>query len=268
MKRYRMEAAMKSDEKTEILSLQKKEKVFDLTVYAPQIAKGATPGQFVHIKCGDKTLLRRPLSICDCEQDRLRILFEVRGEGTRWLARREKGEILSLLGPLGHGFSLDKAGRHPLVIGGGIGAPPMLFLAKTLKKRGTDTEAILGFRNKGASMLIEEFSGLGKVQVATDDGSAGYHGFVHELLQREIENRNPFTMLYACGPKPMLKAVAQVAAENNIPLEVSMEERMGCGIGACLVCACKTRAIDGREEMRHVCKDGPVFDAREVIFDD
>ncbi len=224
----------------------------------------AGPGQFVHIKCGHSRLLRRPISICswDPERDRMRLVFEVRGEGTEWLAGRQAGDCLDVLGPLGHGFVTEPQGRY-LLVGGGIGVPPMLGCAV---HGGADSTAVLGFRSARQVMLLEDFSAAcqGKVQLATDDGTLGYHGFVDALVRLKLEQDKAFTAILACGPKPMLKSVARVAEAFGVPCQVSMEERMGCGVGACLVCACKTS--DGH--YRHACKDGPVFDAKEVDWNE
>lgn len=219
------------------------------------------PGQFVHIKCGEGLLLRRPISVCTCQEeepsDLLRIVFEARGEGTQWLAERSEGESLDVLGLAGNGFSIKPDGRY-ILVGGGIGVPPMLGCAQYT---GGKSVAILGFRNAGKVMLEEEFkAACAGVQIATDDGSYGYHGFVDALVRAELEKDSGYDGVLACGPKPMLRTVAKVAEEFGVPCKVSMEERMGCGVGACLVCACDM--ADGSR--KHVCKDGPVFDSKEV----
>lgn len=226
-------------------------------------AQIAGPGQFVHVRCGEGLLLRRPISICSwsVEGDLIRMVFEARGEGTAWLAQRQVGEELDVLGPLGHGFQMEPQGRY-LLVGGGIGVPPMLGCAKHTGEHNT---AILGFRSKDNAMLVEEFATCCEsVRVATDDGSMGHHGFVDALVREELERNPGYTAVLACGPKPMLRSVAKVAESFGVPCKVSMEERMGCGVGACLVCACKS--ADGHQ--KHVCKDGPVFDSKEVAWDD
>ena len=222
------------------------------------------PGQFVHIKCGEAQLLRRPISICSWTEspagDTITIIFEVRGEGTAWLANRPAGHRVDVMGLLGNGF--DAEDGPYLLVGGGIGVPPMLGCAKS--SGGTST-AILGFRSKEKAILLDAFAAsCTDYQVATDDGSLGFHGFVDALVRRELEKgRRYYKAVLACGPKPMLRNVAKVAEEFGVPCQVSMEERMGCGIGACLVCACDMK--DGTR--KHVCKDGPVFDAKEVDWD-
>ena len=223
-------------------------------------AEGMTPegpDQFVHVKCGHSRLLRRPISICDWEENLLRIVFEVRGEGTEWLSRRKAGDRLDVLGPLGRGFRMDREGRY-LLVGGGIGVPPMLGCAKWTAGRST---AVLGFRSADRAMLSEDFQKSCKeIILCSDDGSIGRHGFVDAQVRDILEKDKDFTAVLACGPKPMLKNVAAVAAGFGVPCQVSMEERMACGVGACLGCA--IQMADGT--MQHVCKDGPVFDAGEV----
>lgn len=222
------------------------------------------PGQFVHIRCGEGLLLRRPISVCSCMEDEpddlLSIVFEVRGEGTRWLAGRELGDSLDVLGLAGNGFDLKPEGRY-LLVGGGIGIPPMLGCAQYTGGRAT---AILGGRSRD-KIILEDFfrEDCAKVLCATDDGSLGHHGFVDALVRRELSEDRGYDGVLACGPKPMLRNVAKVAEEFGVPCQVSMEERMGCGVGACLVCACDM--ADGSR--KHVCKDGPVFDSREVDWD-
>lgn len=223
-----------------------------------------TPGQFVHIKCGDGLLLRRPISVCSCQEDEpedtLAVVFEVRGEGTAWLARRPEGHSVDVLGLLGNGFTMEREGRY-LLVGGGIGVPPMRGCAQYTGGRST---AILGFRSGEKAILLDYFRDeCAKVMIATDDGSLGHHGFVDALVRQELEADRGYTAVLACGPKPMLKSVAKAAAEFGVPCQVSMEERMGCGVGACLVCA--TPMLDGT--VKHVCKDGPVFNAEEVDWD-
>ena len=222
------------------------------------------PGQFVHVKCGDALLLRRPISVCSCMEDEpedlLSLVFEVRGEGTQWLADRPVGHSVDVLGLLGNGFAIKPESRC-LLVGGGIGIPPMLGCAQYTQGRST---AILGGRSADKVILQNCFEDeCAKVLIATDDGSLGHHGFVDALVRRELSEDKNYDAVLACGPRPMLRNVARAAQEFGVPCQVSMEERMGCGVGACLVCACDM--ADGSR--KHVCKDGPVFDAREVNWD-
>lgn len=224
-------------------------------------------GEFVHIRCGEGLLLRRPISVCTATvgdiEDRLRIVFEARGQGTAWLMAREEGEYLDVLGLLGNEYDLSAKGRY-LLVGGGIGIPPLLGVAShCYDTEGHKPTAILGFRSKEREMLVEEFAQhCSSVRIATDDGTSGYHGYVDAVLQEELERDRDYVGILACGPMLMLKNTFAVAEKYQIPCQVSMEERMGCGVGACLVCACDKK--DGTRA--HVCKDGPVFWGEEMDF--
>lgn len=240
--------------------------MFDYTIECPEIAALSKAGQFVHIRVPGFTL-RRPISICEMDKQAgtLRILFDVRGEGTRVLAQTKEGDLLDVMGPLGNGFELLEPNQKAVVVGGGIGVPPMLETAKSYGKNAT---AILGFRDKDKIVLTEDFEAQhNRVMLATDDGSAGHHGLVTDLLRKRFEEGLP-DIVYACGPKIMLKFVAQMCAEHGVRCQVSLEERMACGVGACLGCATPIRRDDGSVTYLHVCKDGPVFDAERVVFDD
>ena len=257
---------MKVERECKILSKEQVGDAVYMTLEVGDIIRSSfrSPGQFVHIRCGEGLLLRRPISVCSCMDDEpddlLSIVFEVRGEGTRWLAGRELGDSLDVLGLAGNGFDLKPEGRY-LLVGGGIGIPPMLGCAQYTGGRAT---AILGGRSRD-KIILEDFfrEDCAKVLCATDDGSLGHHGCVDALVRRELSEDRGYDGVLACGPKPMLRNVAKVAEEFGIPCQVSMEERMGCGVGACLVCACDM--ADGSR--KHVCKDGPVFDSREVDWD-
>ena len=241
-----------------------------------EMAAQTSCGQFVHIKCGHSRLLRRPISICSWDKTSLRVVFEVRGEGTEWLSRRKAGDALDVLGPLGHGF--DVSSKKLLVVGGGIGVPPMLGVAQAAAAAGAEVHAALGFRDQGHRMLTDEFAECCRsMSVISDDGSTGRKGFVTELVEEFLQNKPCVSadcascsgkpvppVVMACGPKGMLKAVAKACAAHGVECQVSLEERMGCGVGACLVCACDM--ADGSR--KHVCKDGPVFNAKEVDWND
>lgn len=234
---------------------------FDLKVKSAQ-AKEAVPGQFVEIYIEGKTL-RRPISICGADKEAgvLRMVYQIRGEGTAWLATVKAGDALDILGPLGHGFTLKNA-QNPVFIGGGIGTPPMLEAAKAA---GGTADAILGYRNESAVILEEDFKAVCRnVTIATDDGSYGYKGFVTDVLKKRLESE--CDLICACGPMPMMKAITKMAEEKGISCQVSLEERMGCGIGACLTCVCKIKS--GEDDFRHaqVCRYGPVVDAKEVVW--
>jgi dihydroorotate dehydrogenase electron transfer subunit len=236
--------------------------VFNCILFAPKIAGAASAGQFVTVICGEYTL-RRPISICgfDAGLGILRLVFEVRGKGTAWLAERQEGESLDLLGPLGHGFPLADSSKKAVLIGGGIGTPPLLPVAQFF---GANATVITGFRNGAAAILQEDFMGAGaKTILCTDDGSAGFHGFTTQALEQHL-SQNACDVFYTCGPKVMMKRIADIAEKNGIPGYISMEERMGCGVGACLGCTCKTKDDKGDSHMTRVCLNGPVFSASEV----
>ncbi len=242
--------------------------IYRFTVSSSVMAQNACPGQFLEIKCGDglEVLLRRPISISAVDKNKgeVSFIFRMKGKGTQTLARKKAGESLDILGPLGKGFSISSQNKKAAVIGGGIGIFPLLFLANELKVQQVYT--YLGFRNKNFILLEDEFKSASKqLSIATDDGSYGTRALVTDLLLRDIENTR-FDMIYSCGPLPMLKKVKEVAESANIPCEISVEERMGCGVGACLGCACKL--TDGEDfKFGHVCKDGPVFNANEIILE-
>lgn len=236
--------------------------IFKMVLQNDFISELAIPGQFVHILCGEKTL-RRPISICkiDSVAHCIEIVFEIRGDGTDWISKQEEGEYLDIIGPLGNGFKID-SGKNVLVIGGGIGVPPMLGLAEQIENK---CDALLGFKNIESSILVTDFLDIcNDVYVTTDDGTLGEQGFVTDTLSNLLYHKK-YDVIYACGPTAMLSNIYKIASENNIECYVSLEERMGCGIGACLTCACKVKK-DGEIKMQRVCKDGPVFDAKEVVW--
>lgn len=209
------------------------------------------PGTFFHIKTSG--LLRRPLSVANVEGEIVTFLYKVIGEGTRELSTKRNGDELDVLGPLGNGFPLDQTGKRVVLVGGGIGVPPLYYVRRKLHEMGIETVAILGFDSKDSVFYEDEFRKLGETIITTVDGTQGECGFVTGPLER-IEA----DVLFSCGPEAMLKAVAA----NSIPERyLSIENRMGCGIGACFACVCK--APDGYVK---VCSDGPVFNAEEVIL--
>ncbi|MCH5202175.1 MAG: dihydroorotate dehydrogenase electron transfer subunit [Oscillospiraceae bacterium] len=232
--------------------------IFDMLVENKALASIAKAGQFAHILVPGKTL-RRPISICDADKSCLRLVYQVKGEGTEILSKVKEGEYLDIIAPLGKGFDIKEDKRY-CFIGGGIGVPPMLYASK-MKERPI---VITGFRNKDLVILQSDFRKDNcDLYLTTDDGTAGKKAFVTDVLKEKL---GEIDEVCACGPMPMLKAISEICNENNIPCQVSLEERMGCGIGACLVCACKVKRNDGSQDYVHVCKDGPVFDSKEVVF--
>ena len=239
--------------------------IYDITILCPDVAEVAVAGQFVNVKV-DGFMLRRPISICSIDKKKgtLRIIFEVRGEGTRVMSQLAEGAMIDIVAPLGgRGFEMD-GHETAVIIGGGIGNPPMLAVAEHFGKNAT---VISGYRNASAVILQDDFKATGAETIlCTDDGSAGRKGFVTDALKEVLESKKP-DIIYACGPNVMLRRIIEIAKANGVKCQVSLEERMGCGVGACLVCACRT-IRDGNEYYAHVCKDGPVFNAEEVLFDE
>lgn len=233
--------------------------IYEMWITA-EAAKEAVPGQFISVYTKDSArLLPRPISICetDKEESRLRIVYRIAGKGTEEFSSYESGDTIEILGPLGNGFPLE--GEKVFLIGGGIGIPPMLELAKQLD---CEKQMILGYRDENL-FLREEFEAYGEVYVATEDGSVGTKGNVLDAIR---EHHLEADVIYACGPKPMLRAVKEYAAEQKIKCYISLEEKMACGIGACLACVCKSKEIDSHSNVQNkrICKDGPVFLAEEV----
>ncbi|MFH1406457.1 MAG: dihydroorotate dehydrogenase electron transfer subunit [Candidatus Omnitrophota bacterium] len=292
---------------------------YRMAIMAPEIARHARPGQFVHVRCdaGRETLLRRPFSIHrigsrfsvrgsrahteNRKPNTIEILYKVIGKGTEILSQRKLGEKLDIIGPLGNGFAISPKSLNPILVAGGIGAAPLLFLAEKLVRlsvSGSRLVVIIGARTKKLLLCEDEFKKLGvEVIVATEDGSKGKKGLASEVLLELLrtpntEHRTP--NLYGCGPRPMLKELAKIAKQYKIPSQVSLEERMACGLGACMGCVVKTRfSVSGSRlsahtlpcpgllpagrrqqganrtpytEYKRVCSDGPVFDADEVVW--
>ncbi len=211
------------------------------------------PGQFLNIKL-DGFYLRRPISVCDYDDKSITIIYKVVGKGTEQMAKMIKGEKLDILTGLGNGFDISKSGEKPVVIGGGAGVPPMFNLAKELIKNGKKPVAILGFNSADEVFYKEEFEKIGaEVIITTVDGSVGIKGFVTDAI-KTID----YTYFYTCGPEPMLKAIYNATSTSG---QMSFEERMGCGFGACMGCSCKTKYGNKR-----ICKDGPVLLKEEIIW--
>lgn len=233
--------------------------IYSMWLRTDKIAAHARPGQFLSVYCNDGSrLLPRPISICEIDRrdDAVRLVYRVVGEGTGEFSYMHRGQHLWVVGPLGNGFPLKN--RNALLIGGGIGIPPMLELAKQLDCK---KQIVLGFRDE--LFLLDEFRGQGEVYIATEDGSAGTDGNVLDAIR---ENGLTADIIYACGPRPMLRAIKDYAAARNMECWISMEERMACGIGACLACVCGSRERDAHTNVKNkrVCVEGPVFRAEEV----
>ena len=238
--------------------------IYSMWLQADHMADISRPGQFLSLYTRDGSkLLPRPISICEIDREnrRIRLVYRVTGKntGTESFSRLHPGVPVEVLGPLGNGFPLDAAeGKRVLLMGGGIGIPPMLETAKELRAEKT---AILGYRDE--LFLNEEFAEYAEVYVSTEDGSAGTKGNVLNVVK---EKGLEVDVIFACGPAPMLRAIKKYAEEKKIPCWISMEERMACGIGACLACVCRSKEIDEHSQVhnKRVCKDGPVFLSTEV----
>lgn len=264
--------------------------IYDLTLKTDKIAKAAKAGQFVSVYSNDKSkLLPRPISLCGInrDDDTIRLVYRVTGEGTgtEEFSKLVRGDKVRILGPLGNGFTVQP-GKKAFLIGGGIGVPPMLQLAKDInagivqtsgeeknsgqaamegaeiKTAVCDMNIVMGYRDEN-TFLLDEFKEQAASFVATEDGSVGTKGNVIDAIK---ENALEADVIYACGPMPMLRALKAYAAEHDMDCFVSMEERMACGIGACLACVCKTKDKDANSNVnnKRICKEGPVFDAKEV----
>lgn len=240
--------------------------IFDMWIET-EIAKQAAAGQFICIYPRDKsTLLPRPISICEISthapsgKAALRIVYRIAGKGTAEFSGYRAQEDIEILGPLGNGFPLEKAkGKKVFLMGGGIGVPPILQLAKEMQ---ADKQIVAGYRDNQL-FLAEDLKKYGRVYVATEDGSAGTRGNVMNAIE---ENDLTADMIFACGPMPMLRAIKKYAALHQIPAYISLEEHMACGVGACLGCVVKTKEVDHHSHVHNarICTDGPVFEAQDV----
>ena len=212
-------------------------------------------GQFVNLKL-DGLFLRRPISVCDCTNGELTLVYKVVGKGTELMSKMSGGEVIDVLTGLGNGYDTSVSGEAPLLIGGGVGVPPMYLLARKLLEQGREVKVILGFNTKAEIFYEDEFRALGAdVAVTTVDGSYGIKGFVTDAL-KDME----YSYFYTCGPEPMLKAVYKASVTSG---QMSFEKRMGCGFGACMGCSCKT--LTG---YKRICKEGPVMRKEEILWED
>lgn len=241
--------------------------IYELVLQGTLVQQMNEPGQFVHIKVaeGIAPLLRRPISICtvDQEKNEFTMLYRAEGQGTKTLATRKQGEMVDVLGPLGHGFPVEEAeaGQTALLVGGGIGVPPLYELSQRLVAKGVRVIHILGFQTKDVVFYEEKFAELGDTYVATVDGTHGTKGFVTDV----IDNYGiDFDILYSCGPLAMLRALEGRYKEKKA--YISLEERMGCGIGACFACVCHLQEDPSGHSYKKVCSDGPVFPIGEVVL--
>lgn len=241
-----------------------------------ELAAGVVPGQFFNIRVADRLdiILRWPFSVFDTDNVHVSILYEVVGKGTRELSKKQPGQQLDVLGPLGKGFSLDPLTKKAIIIGGGMGIAPLHAWVKELvalkdADRDLEIEILIGGKSKYQILCEQEFKNMDlNPEIATDDGSYGFHGLVTDLLlERSMKDEVRDTKIYACGPNNMLRAIAKILNQKNIPGELSLDRHMACGLGVCLGCVVKVKAdIPQGYVYRRVCKDGPVFNANEVLL--
>jgi len=296
--KYQISNIKITNQKPKIISNKKiKDNYFEIIIEAPEIAQSAQPGQFVNIKVSDgiEPLLRRPLSIHKIGHQVTRspghqskakrqivMLYEAVGKGTEILSQRKPGDFLDVIGPLGSGFRFDRelsnVDSRPILIAGGMGTAPLIFLAEKLaeiknQKSKIKTLVLIGAKTREDILCEEEFKKIGcEVKIATDDGSRGFKGYVSELLKQElwIMDYGLWT-IYACGPKLLLKEISRIAQEHAIPAQLSLESHMACGIGACMGCVIKVKSKNAKgktdNEYSRVCKEGPVFEANQILWE-
>ena len=237
--------------------------VYSMKINAPEIVLSSLPGQFLNVKVpfDNSKILRRPISICAVYDEDITIVYQIMGKGTQLFTRLGIGDEIDIIGPLGKGFPIV-TNKKVALVGGGIGIFPLLFLKNKLSKK-NEIDSFIGFRNKECVIFTDEFTDDStNLCVATDDGSGYNKGLITTYFRKKI---GKYDIVYSCGPTPMMKRVKEISEKEKKLLYLSLEQRMGCGIGACLVCACKVKTKDGFD-YKHVCKDGPVFDSREVIL--
>ena len=251
--------------------------IYKMTLYEPDLAIAAQPGQFAMFSLNGEAglFLRRPFSFADIDRDTgtVAILYQVTGKGTKYMAEWETGRLVDVLGPLGRGFTIEEHAGRAILAGGGMGIAPLLFLARELSALGKDLVVFAGARSSNLLFGISQFQAFGcRIQIATEDGSDGAKGFVTLPLEDHLKEHargaraDGNTMLYACGPAPFLQAVAGLCERYHQEAEISLEERMGCGFGVCMGCSVQIRSADGTIRQKRVCHDGPVFTAGEVLF--
>jgi dihydroorotate dehydrogenase electron transfer subunit len=261
----------------EVLSHKRYGEIYhSLTIVAPEIGEKIKPGQFVNIKCGENraSILRRPFSVYGVHKrggwaSTIEVVFDIRGPGTKYLSTLGAHDTVDLLGPLGRGFSFPKHRAHCLLIGGGVGATPLFFLADELRNEGHRVDVILGARNAPLLLNPIEARRLASVcRTTTEDGSMGDEGRVTDVMA-EVMERCETEIVYSCGPHPMLAAVSKICTEHKVPVQVAVEELMGCGWGVCMTCVMplRTRGGDGGVAYARSCTEGPVFNGASVIWD-
>ena len=240
---------------------------FLLSLHAPGIAARVRPGQFLHLRVPglDDRILRRPFSIFKAENDRLEILYKVVGRGTDVLSRVAPGDAVDIMAPLGTPFRIPVEEETPVLVAGGYGMAALYILAQRAQRPGI---VCAGARTASDILAANEFRALGyRIEITTEDGSLGSRGMVTDALERLLDEMPPRPVLYACGPDPMLRRVAEIAAARSLPAQVSLDPHLGCGLGACLTCVVRIRTGPDTWDYRRACREGPVFDAHTVLWD-
>lgn len=263
--------AKKVDLSTEVISNELiAENHYLLRCSCPEIAASTLPGQFIHvlISQGSGLLLRRPFTVYTVEDDQITMLYQLIGEGTNVLSGLKCGDAIRVLGPLGNTFDLSVTPNPAIIVGGGAGIASLMLLATALRDADVHTLALVGSMNQARLLSVKDLQAIGvDTHIATDDGSVGHHGFVTELLNHMLKTRdlqNP--AIYACGPDGMLRAVTKIGLDSGIPTQLAMENRMGCALGVCLGCVCKVQLPEGGFEYQRVCTEGPVFNAKDIVW--
>jgi len=231
-----------------------------LWLEAPPIASKAKPGQFVMVRCGEETLIPRPLSVHQVDRDKLALLFNIVGKGTRWLSQREVSDRVEIFGPLGNGFTIYPESKNLLLVAGGMGVAPLCFLASSANKQGHSIKILLGAQTKAQLCPEHLFQSESKLVAATEDGTAGHKGMITDLIPKYAAQPD---QIFACGPLAMYRTMSRVPKLKNKRVQVSLEIMMGCGRGVCYGCTIKTR-----QGLKKVCQDGPVFDLHDIIWDE
>lgn len=252
---------------TIVSNVQVAQDTYYMVIACDAARNGIQPGQFMHLKIAghEEMLLRRPISVntVDEEAGTLGLIIQAKGKGTQHLCALPSGVQVDVLGPLGRGFTVDENVKKAAVIGGGIGVAPLRYIIE--QHPGVIFDAYLGFRNEQLAYQLEVFESLcDTLSLSSDDGTLGEQGFVTDALAKMMADKD-YDAIYACGPTPMVKALQKALAPYDVPCQISLEERMGCGIGACKVCVCRIKAAAGYDNLT-VCEDGPVFDLSEVIL--
>ena len=237
--------------------------IIEFTLHSNEQLPPVHCGQFLHLKLGGKFLLRRPFCIYKFDEHTVTVAVAVVGGGTRYMAELREGDKLSAVMPIGNGFTLESKHRKIVLLGGGVGCAPLATVPVSYPDR--EYISYLGFANKKSIAFTEEFNKFGQVVTCTDDGSFGRKGYVTGVLGEDIDKIKPDVIL-TCGPTPMLKAAAKLSLESGVPAYMSGESRMGCGVGACLVCTCAVKNPDGSVSNKRACVDGPVFNLEDIIL--